>query len=59
MSTSLNFTSSRQREKAAYTFLLTLFLGAKAPLELVRVSGSVSNEKVSKQQDLLNLIEEL
>ena len=35
------------------------FLGAKAPLELVRLSGSVSNEKVSKQQDLFDLIEEL
>ena len=35
------------------------FLGAKAPLELVRLSESVSNEKVSKQQDLLDLMEEL
>ena len=35
------------------------FLGAKAPLELVRLSESVTNKKVSKQQDMLYLIEEL
>ena len=40
-------------------FEISNFLGAKAPLELVRLSESVSNEKVSKQQDLLDLIEEL
>ena len=40
-------------------FVLCFFLGAKAPLELVRLSGWVSKEKVSKQQDLLDLIEEL
>ena len=44
-----------------YLCLTAVFLGAKAPLGLahVKIVRKNINEKVSKQQDLLDLIEEL